>query len=109
MSKESMVVETEEGTVKILLKNSVKCLVCGTVLDSNYRHDYKMCGCENKTFVDGGLSYQRTCGVDLDLIEDLSVRKEISKEEYQKLVDKRNEDMYVGILKYYSALEVKEK
>ena len=100
----NMVDETEEGTVTILLKNSVKCLGCNVVLDSNYRHDYKMCGCENKTSVDGGLSYQRTSGVDLGLIEDLSVRKEISKSEYQKLVDKRNEDMYVGILKYYSAL-----
>ena len=105
----NMVDETGEGTVTILMKNSVKCLGCNAVLDSNYRHDYKMCGCENKSSVDGGLSYQRTSGVDLDLIEDLSVRKEISKSEYQKLVDKRKEDMYVGILNYYSALKVKEK
>ena len=88
----NMVVETE-STVTILLKNSVKCLGCNAVLDSNYRHDYKMCECENKTSVDGGLSYQRTGGEDLNLIEDLSVWKEISKEEYQNRVDKLNEDM----------------
>ena len=104
----NMADETEEGTVKILLKNSVKCLGCGTVLISTYRHDYKMCECENKTSVGGGLSYQRTSGVDLGLIEDLSVRKEISKSEYQKLVDKQNENMYVGILKYYSSLKIKD-
>ena len=104
----NMADETEEGTVKVLLKNSVKCLVCGSVLESKTRHNYVKCHCPNETACDGGLEYQRNLAVDLDIVEDLSVWKEISKEEYQKLVDKRNEDMYVGVLKYYSALEVKE-
>ena len=105
----NMVDETEEGTVKILLKNSVKCLVCGIVLESKTRHNYVKCHCPNETACDGGIEYQRTLAVDLDKVEDLSVWKEIPKEEYQKLVDKQNEDMYVRILKYYSALYIKEK
>ena len=42
--------------VKVLTKNSVKCLVCNTILESKYRHDFQQCNCSNKAFVDGGLS-----------------------------------------------------
>ena len=42
--------------VKVLTKNSVKCLVCNTILESKHRHDFVMCQCPNETFADGGLS-----------------------------------------------------
>ena len=55
--------------VKVLTKNSVKCLLCNTILESKHRHDFVMCPCPNHTTCDGGLEYQRTLAVDLDLIE----------------------------------------
>lgn len=48
--------------------NSVKCLQCGKILISKYRHDFQMCSCENQTFCDGGNDYCRIGGVDMDKI-----------------------------------------
>lgn len=45
--------------------NKVKCLVCNTVLESLFRHDFKQCSCPNQTFTDGGNDYQRIGGKDL--------------------------------------------
>lgn len=49
--------------------NKVICLVCNTTLESKYRHDFKSCGCENETFIDGGLDYQRIGGKDMSKIK----------------------------------------
>lgn len=48
--------------------NSVKCLQCGEVLTSTYRHDFQMCHCENQTFCDGGSDYSRIGGADFKKI-----------------------------------------
>ncbi len=56
-------------TSKICLKSKVRCLSCGTILESKYRHDFQKCGCSNETFIDGGLDYCRLGGVDLSKIE----------------------------------------
>lgn len=42
----------------------VKCLECGRILESKYRHDFVECGCPNNTFVDGGNDYLRFGGID---------------------------------------------
>lgn len=47
----------------------VKCLVCNTILESKFRHDFQRCNCENQTFVDGGNDYTRYGGMDLTKIE----------------------------------------
>lgn len=47
----------------------VKCKKCNLVLESLSVHDFKMCSCENKTFVDGGTDYLRLGGVNLNLID----------------------------------------
>lgn len=49
--------------------SKVKCLQCNTILESKFRHDFQICGCENSTFVDGGNDYCRIGGVDLAKIE----------------------------------------
>lgn len=49
--------------------SKIKCLACGMVLESIFRHNWVSCGCENETFVDGGQDYLRCGGVDLTLIE----------------------------------------
>ena len=64
--------------IKVLTKNSVKCLLCNTILESKHRHDFVKCHCPNETACDGGLEYQRTLAVDLDLIEILSEYKEVT-------------------------------
>lgn len=67
-----------------LLHNSAKCLVCGEVLVSRHTHDYKQCSCENKTSVDGGLSYVRYGGKDLDKVRFFSVTTEDSFEDQRE-------------------------
>lgn len=52
-----------------LVYNSVTCLDCGEVLVSHHRHDYKTCGCDNQTMVDGGTAYQRYGGLDLKKVK----------------------------------------
>jgi hypothetical protein len=49
--------------------SSVRCLACGMTLVSTHRHDFRQCGCPQKTFVDGGSAYLRIGGRDLRMIE----------------------------------------
>ena len=49
--------DNKEGTK--LSRNRLKCLECGTVLESKHRHDFRRCECPNRTFIDGGLDYVR--------------------------------------------------
>ncbi len=64
--------------------NVIKCLSCGTVLVSNYRHDFKQCGCKNGTFIDGGHDYLRCGGKDMKLIEVLRIVR------HKKVLDNNN-------------------
>ena len=73
-----------DTTIKVLTKNSVKCLICNTILESKYRHNYVKCHCPNETACDGGLEYQRTLAVDLDLIENLCEYRTLTQESYDK-------------------------
>lgn len=73
-----------DSTIKVLTKNSIKCLVCNTILESKYRHNYVKCHCPNETACDGGLEYQRTLAVDLSLIENLCEYRTLTQESYDK-------------------------
>ncbi len=73
-----------DTTIKVLTKNSVRCLVCNTILESKHRHDYVKCHCPNETSCDGGLEYQRTLAVDLSLIDNLCEYRTITQESYDK-------------------------
>ena len=78
---------------KQLVKNSVKCLQCGEILESKDRHHMSMCSCPNETATDGGLSYQRWMGKDLDKVENLSKYVIMTEQEYQDMLErKRIED-----------------
>ena len=70
--------------IKVLTKNSVKCLLCNTILESKHRHDFVMCPCPNHTFNDGGLSYNRVGGKDLSLIDNLCEYRTLTQEAYDK-------------------------
>ena len=43
---------------KKLIKNAIKCNICGDVIESKHRHDFKFCKC-GAVAVDGGLDYTR--------------------------------------------------
>ena len=53
----------------IVSMNKIRCLNCGTILESKSVHDFQSCGCDNQTFVDGGDEYMRCGGMDMTLIE----------------------------------------
>ena len=72
----------ENKTKMVLTRNAVKCLVCNSVLESRYRHDYAQCSCPNEVATDGGLDYQRISAKDLDLIENLCEYVEMTDDEY---------------------------
>lgn len=59
-----------ENERKKLVRNAIKCLKCGDVIESKYRHDFVQCSC-GACFVDGGLDYIRIGG-NYDDWEDLS-------------------------------------
>ena len=47
-----------ENYHKKLKRNRVQCLYCGDIIESKTRHNFVTCSC-GKTFVDGGLDFQR--------------------------------------------------
>lgn len=55
-----------------IIRNAIKCLDCGGVIESRHRHDFKTCPC-GAAFVDGGKDYLRWGFKRQDRIEDLSV------------------------------------
>ena len=79
----------EKGLVKVLTLNSVKCLECGEVLVSKSQHHFVMCQCPNETATDGGNSYQRFMGRDLDKVENLSKYVIMTEQEYEDMLEKK--------------------
>jgi|WetSurSiteA1Bulk_404760.scaffolds.fasta_scaffold12997_2 hypothetical protein len=55
-----------------ILRNIVKCLKCGDIIESTYRHDFQTCSCDNVS-VDGGTDYLKRCFIDHDKFQELSV------------------------------------
>ena len=79
----------EKGLVKVLTLNSVRCLVCNEVLVSKSQHHFVMCSCPNETATDGGNSYQRFMGRDLDKVENLSKYIIMTEQEYEDMLEKK--------------------
>ncbi len=79
----------EKGLVKVLTHNSVKCLECGEVLVSKSQHHFVMCQCPNETATDGGNSYQRFMGCDLDKVENLSKYVIMTEQEYEDMLERK--------------------
>ena len=79
----------EKGLVKVLTLNSVRCLVCNEVLVSKSQHHYVQCQCPNGTATDGGNSYQRFMGRDLDKVENLSKYIIMTEQEYEDMLERK--------------------
>ena len=55
-----------------IIKNAIRCKVCGDEIESTYRHDYVICSC-GACAVDGGHSYLRRSFKSPDCFEDISI------------------------------------
>ena len=55
-----------------IIKNQVKCLKCGDIVESKNRHDFVTCSCGNVS-VDGGKDYLRRTFHNKDDYEELSI------------------------------------
>jgi tRNA(Ile2) C34 agmatinyltransferase TiaS len=57
---------------EVVVKNKAQCKLCGDVIESVHRHDFKWCKC-GEIAVDGGKSYiKRAAKTSLDNIIELS-------------------------------------
>lgn len=65
--------------MKKIIKNALKCLKCGDIIESKDRHDYVTCSCGNVS-VDGGLDYLRRSFIEADSWEDLSEYEDIEED-----------------------------
>jgi hypothetical protein len=54
-----------------IVRARVQCMVCYKIIESHDRHDYKLCGCENQTMIDGGGEYERYGGIDMTKVHPL--------------------------------------
>ncbi|WP_255289427.1 DUF7695 domain-containing protein [Bacillus cereus] len=67
-----------ERIVKKLKRNAIQCKKCSTVIESEYRHDFKWCPCQSVA-VDGGFDYARIIGELDNLIELYEYEKDEGK------------------------------
>lgn len=44
-----------------IIRNRIKCNLCGDIIESTYCHDFVMCKC-GAVAVDGGKDYLKRCG-----------------------------------------------
>ena len=65
-----------------IIKNAIRCKLCGEVIESKHVHDFVQCKC-GACAVDGGHDYLRRCFRDKDCYIDLSESIEISEEDSQ--------------------------
>lgn len=66
-------------TREVVVVNKAQCKLCGDVIESTNRHDFKWCKC-GEIAVDGGKSYLKRAANSLDNIIELS---ETYEEEYE--------------------------
>ena len=65
---------------KRIKRNAIRCIWCGDVIESEYRHDFRWCSCQS-VFVDGGKDYLRRGFRDsTGDYEDLSEYEEVTAE-----------------------------
>ena len=55
-----------------IIKNAIRCKICGDEIESTYSHDYVSCSC-GACAVDGGHNYLRRSFASKDCFEDVSI------------------------------------
>lgn len=66
----------------MIIKNAIRCNICGEEIESKYRHDYVTCKC-GACSVDGGLDYLRRAFKFPGCFTDISVT-EVNKQKDNK-------------------------
>lgn len=61
--------------MRVIIKNAIRCLKCGDIIESGSVHDYRECSC-GSCAIDGGHDYVKITGV-MDDIEVLTEYKEV--------------------------------
>ena len=51
--------------------NKARCKLCGDIIESTHRHDFRSCSC-GEIYVDGGRAYLRRLARNFDNLEELS-------------------------------------
>ena len=59
-----------------IIKNAIKCIHCGEVIESTHVHDFKTCKC-GRVSVDGGKEYLKRCFHEKGDYEDMSIVENI--------------------------------
>ena len=59
----------------MIIKNAIRCNICGDEIESTYRHDYVECKC-GACAVDGGHDYLRRCFKEEGCYTDISICKQ---------------------------------
>ena len=62
-----------------IIKNAIRCNVCGEEIESRHVHDFVTCRC-GACSVDGGREYLRRCFRERDCFTDISVTEPDDKE-----------------------------
>ena len=70
-----------------IISNKAQCRLCGDIVESLHRHDYKSCKCGNMS-VDGGKSYLKRSYRESNSIIELS---EVVQDDLQKLLLEKDE------------------
>lgn len=63
----------------MIIKNAIRCNICGDEIESKYRHDHVTCKCRTCS-VDGGQDYLRRCFKKAGCFTELSVVEEREEE-----------------------------
>lgn len=62
-----------------IIRNAIRCKLCGDEIESTNRHDYVSCSC-GACAVDGGLNYLRRSFKNKDCYEELSIWEQDEQE-----------------------------
>lgn len=60
---------------QVIIRNSIRCNLCGHEIQSRHRHDFRGCRCGN-SMVDGGFDYLRRIGsswTDTSILEEMAL------------------------------------
>ena len=64
---------------RIIIRNMIRCNICGDEIESTYTHDFVTCSC-GACSVDGGHDYLRRSAASFDDFTDISVVKRVEAE-----------------------------
>ena len=62
-----------------IIRNAIRCVRCGDVIESTYTHDFKWCSC-GMVAVDGGHEYLRRGAKSFEDLEELSELEDVEEE-----------------------------